>query len=573
MKLNRRRSVTTLAVLAAAVLGVSVPPVAGQVAVGQDGGAFDANPRVGSGGSYTAGLPRSSFGAYGSLGNNIVTGNVTGGRQFRGGIGYTDPLAFRGSLGSTSFDDFTRSATGVTSGGQLIDFAQQNTAFFGNSIVAPPGTVRVPGTGGYVPPRISGFGATADFAVFNELRRTDPGTTAAIESRFGNVLEADDPTADVTPTIAEDFIAGESLLRATRTDGLGDRRSLADMASRNLSPFTTLGRDERLSDLEGERLRSLRDELLRDEAGQRVNPDELQADGRVDGRVDAGRIQDGQVESDAAGRIDEGLTDGAQRYRLASPAEQSAQYRQLAARLDRFRQDPLADRLRPGGLREPTVEPGADDLLPGLPEAAPGGRAVPALPREPQAQAGPVDPPVILRSFSEGVASPTLKTQLAEAEALLEDGRYVTALARFEAAGQLVRNQPLVTMGTAVAELGAGFYRRSAQTLRSAYTRSPELTMGRVDVDGLLGGDRADQLDADLRRIAGRDRQAEDPVFLLAFLAYGRGEYRQAATFLDLAEERSGDPFYNTLKRLWSLDARAEPAEPATRPATRPAAD
>ena len=63
-----------------------------------DGRALDANNRLGSGGHNTAkdlrvGTP---------TGNDIVTGNVTGMRHFRGRVDYTDPRAFRGSAPSAS---------------------------------------------------------------------------------------------------------------------------------------------------------------------------------------------------------------------------------------------------------------------------------------------------------------------------------------------------------------------------------------------------------------------------------------------------------------------------------------
>src|SRR4051812_24460085 len=57
--------------------------------------ARDANNRLGSGGYNDPQM--GAQGQYaGVSGNQIVTGNVTGGRGFRGNVPYTDPRAFRG---------------------------------------------------------------------------------------------------------------------------------------------------------------------------------------------------------------------------------------------------------------------------------------------------------------------------------------------------------------------------------------------------------------------------------------------------------------------------------------------
>lgn len=169
-------------------------------------------------------------------------------------------------------------------------------------------------------------------------------------------------------------------------------------------------------------------------------------------------------------------------------------------------------------------------------------------------------------SFAAGVSSPALKAMLADAEELLATGRYADAVARYEAAGQLVPNQPLVLLGRGTSELAAGFYRRSAGTLRGAITNYPELAMARVNVVDMIGGERTDTLAEDLRQLAEEQPQSDVPVFLLAYLSYAGGDFDRADGLLVVAEERSGDPFYAAVRRLW-LPGTAGDA-PATRPAT-----
>src|SRR5687768_10575208 len=67
-------------------------PASAQVRQEGAGRGLDANPRAGSAG-------RNDDGRVGRgplvTGNQIVTGNVTAGRQFRGPVGYSDPGEFR----------------------------------------------------------------------------------------------------------------------------------------------------------------------------------------------------------------------------------------------------------------------------------------------------------------------------------------------------------------------------------------------------------------------------------------------------------------------------------------------
>ena len=139
------------AILAAAI--TAVPMLLSHSVSAQNrvdtGNVLDANNRVGSGGANASdaykrvGTPLN--------GNDVVTGNVTGGKEFRGQVPYTDPRAFRGqnsSSGLTS-DNFIRSSAGPDT--RVTDAPQ---TFYGTSrAVAPPSGYQevTPGSGGYVP--------------------------------------------------------------------------------------------------------------------------------------------------------------------------------------------------------------------------------------------------------------------------------------------------------------------------------------------------------------------------------------------------------------------------------------
>src|SRR5262249_51914193 len=77
----------------------------------------------------------------GTYGNSLVTGNVTGGAQFRGTINYTSPTAFRGPTAGDISDNFIKQSSGApVMGVQTNNFnnAQGVRPFYGPSNAAPP---------------------------------------------------------------------------------------------------------------------------------------------------------------------------------------------------------------------------------------------------------------------------------------------------------------------------------------------------------------------------------------------------------------------------------------------------
>ncbi|HYO11024.1 MAG TPA: tetratricopeptide repeat protein [Tepidisphaeraceae bacterium] len=144
MKQMIRTTILSAAVGAVPLLGLASAASA-QYRV-NTGNVLDANTRMGSGGVN----PNDSQNrAPESItGNDIVTGNVTGGRHFRGSVPYTDPRAFRANTSDRNVDNFVRQSSGPDS--RLAETVQP---FYGSGrAVAPPaGFVPVdPGSGAYL---------------------------------------------------------------------------------------------------------------------------------------------------------------------------------------------------------------------------------------------------------------------------------------------------------------------------------------------------------------------------------------------------------------------------------------
>jgi hypothetical protein len=136
--MNVRNRNRMLAAIAAAVPIVALTlPAPAQQRVNNGGRAMDANTRVGSDGSNDRNNGLDNRGPS-VTGNQIVTGNVTGGREFRGPVGYRDPLEFRGSSASDNSDRLVRGSVGAPTRTDPTVGYGAPTGFYGDRRATPP---------------------------------------------------------------------------------------------------------------------------------------------------------------------------------------------------------------------------------------------------------------------------------------------------------------------------------------------------------------------------------------------------------------------------------------------------
>jgi hypothetical protein len=102
MAMTRRLCLVLASIAAATFVASPAHEVSAQDALG-GGNALDQNPRIGSGGHNT-GQPLNPYAGR----NRIITGEVLGGREFRGRVGYGAPNDFRGAVGSNDIYRFQR---------------------------------------------------------------------------------------------------------------------------------------------------------------------------------------------------------------------------------------------------------------------------------------------------------------------------------------------------------------------------------------------------------------------------------------------------------------------------------
>jgi hypothetical protein len=174
---NPRSLVLAAACTAAlsAMLLNSAPAVA-QQRVGGDGRALDASNRVGSGGlndNSASALPPGVFN------NQLVNGTVTGGVQFRGNVGYFAPGQFEANLPGRIVDNFTAQSTNVTTGGTIINNAQNVHLFLGDSrgINPPSNFVSTGAQPGYIPSAVA-----SDTALSTDARLGIPPSSSSVGS-------------------------------------------------------------------------------------------------------------------------------------------------------------------------------------------------------------------------------------------------------------------------------------------------------------------------------------------------------------------------------------------------------
>ena len=133
------------ALVAASAIAV---PAMGQVRASQDGHANDGSNRVGSGGYNSSG------GGTGArvTGDQIIYGNVTGGRAFSGALHEPDAKGFFGPTGGGISDRFVKSSAGAPLPYQPASSASDAQPFYGLSrgVAAPSGSERLGFTGGYL---------------------------------------------------------------------------------------------------------------------------------------------------------------------------------------------------------------------------------------------------------------------------------------------------------------------------------------------------------------------------------------------------------------------------------------
>jgi tetratricopeptide (TPR) repeat protein len=559
-KSNSRKNLHPLLAAVAAVVLPSLAFAQGQIDTGR---ANDASNQYGSGGRNGNGPGQTYYGGNvyaGRSGNQIITGNVTQGREFHGNVGYTDPYAFRGTTAGAVSDNFAKNSVGVPRANSAPVVPNTSIPFYGSSqTVAPPPGFQLNATRtGYVPPATSAGLRTVEdqrMGVVDLNQPIAPSPTPGSFMMRGNLNPQQ--AAEQAGVLTGSTLYG---VREWNPQDPADRAFLQDLLSRQggtVGPTQIDPRD----------VRRMRDELERSilpdrvdnpalqqgqpgQNGARRSPDSLTLDpiGQTFESPASGALNnrplDAQVDARPLG--DQGVTtEQGIRYNLLGKAHRtSTQYTELDRRLDQYyteRRKTDADfarefnadkrRLEQAKAKAPETARGAtaganNPNNPNVP-GAPGGAA------DNNKAPGPRPQPVKVTSLSTGVRGEGLANLLKKAETLMKEGKYSSALDQYDAAEAVTPNNPLIWLGRAHAELGAGFFLRADGHLRQALMTDHALLMGQYDLTAMLGEERLTKLVSELKEQANRETTKSTPLFLLAYIAYNTGHEQQALGYLD----------------------------------------
>jgi hypothetical protein len=568
----------------------------------------DANNRIGSSGTNggaDGGMNRGNFS--GVTANDIVYGNVTAGKQFRGRVESTDPLAFRGNRTDHPSDAFTRGSSGTpyAANSGFNSNAQVTRPFYSDARFAPPpeGFIKTsPGGAGYVPSSVPDQRIDGDLRLGNVYE-----TPTTVLPQMGQTVLP----GQIDPSTNNEMLTTMSALYGIRQWNAGNNADQQFVARYSgvfgNAELNRTGQDDLQID-------AMRRELQQAAVSQGARPDLMNGQianpnlanqnqqqsetGNVTPSPDANQAQplppmlgspqnqalpNGQLQSNVPGAPLQGNVttgEGQQANLLVPAAQQTSANALLEARLEQiYGKKPQNDVDRARDFNKQMQQKAAQEKAgqgAGQPAPAQGGAPQPAprettpAPTEQQAVPAPTNagaaktaPPKI-KSFAEGVKAKGLGELLTKGEDLMKQGKWFSAIEQYDMAQQVAPNNMLIAVGRANAELGGSYYGRAEADLRRAFTQDPATLEGQYDLRAMIGDDRLQFLVNDLKDITNKNPTQARPVFLLAYIFYNTGNERMAAGYLDLAEKRAGagDTFYGLVRKHWVLPDKSDTAAP-----------
>jgi tetratricopeptide (TPR) repeat protein len=497
-------------------------------------------------------------------------------------VGYGDPNEFLGVQAGRVVSDFTKNSVGVGAPYTAPPQINVSVPYFGANRAAPP----PPGVGQFVMQPNSGGAYVA----------ATPSIVQSNDPRLGAQIGALNPQGDL-PKPGELILPGpvdasgnqQAMYSASPLTGVRQMSpsDVTDLA--NLGRFTGMSQNNILDrlNLNANQLTKIQQELKADanpalaSANGATSLDANAAGANQNPGLSRGPLQTlespvntavGGAQTNAAlqnGPLGGTLETQENYYNrvLGTPQQQSKQYDELKKRLETYEgQHPDAtetsvqDFNRAMRDKEAQQSKPLTPAVPGSPGNAAGGSAKTSVKTPPTSF-----PPLSIQTFTQGVQGKGLKEMLGNAESLMKQGKYSSAIEVYGAAEAVAPNQPLIWVGRANAELGAAYYNRAAAHLKQAFSSDQALLMGQYDLRTFLGEDRLQSVIKDLKDIANSDPKSATPVFLLAYISYNTGNESRAAGWLDLAEKRSEgkDPIYKLLRDHWSLPPQNPTSSPS----------
>lgn len=568
MKHSRKRWL----ILATAIGAISSAGMSAnaQVRVQQDGRAQDANARVGSGGfNETVGRSTANL----VTPNDIVYGNVTGNRGFRGPLAERDPRAFTGPIGGRFDDVFIRQSSAAPLPYQPTADNLTPQPYFGSTRgVAPPiGSIREGYSGAYTGTALTPQNpldmSTEYTSAFSDWRTQPLGKSEILGTRSSLLAQ---PGELILQGPLE---ANNQAVIFTGSPLYGVKQYKAGEQAADSGAFSLYGQPGSTTDplrMDESTLRQMRSELQNPFQSQQSPND--QANPNSIGQQPAGNLSQPLESPDNAASntsVNASTTSGAfssgtntnqglvRRSTLAAPGQQMSQYGELQRRMQRY-ENPQAATIEQSHQFHMDQQRQARTVTAhatSQPSAGSSSLSPRALDQSVRAGAQQPTKPLKITSLAAGVRFTGLRDLMTRAEDQMKQDKFQTAVETYDAAQKVAPNNWMIRMGRANAELGGGFYAQASEDIHEAYAYAPALMLGQYDLNAVMKPQRAQYIARELKDLAEKNPRDETPVFLLAYIAYNTGDESQAAQYLTQAEERSRgqDALLKLLRQRWYL--------------------
>ncbi len=527
---------------------------------------LDANTRVGSGG-YNSARPNN-----GITPNQIVTGNVTGGRGFRGNS-TGDFRDFQQGAYSPS-DRFIRSANAVGAGGAPTPGNYAQTVYSGRAGSPPPGFVLDPYTGQYYnnPSLVRG---SADIQY-----NLPPGAAIPQRGARGDTIlfngDGRLPTLMASPLIGMrnyDNLSDQDLYLLAKNGGDVKLKNSNDVGELDIATVRQL-REEMRQNLVNQptatnnRISRLKSDRIDDQIGG--NPALLGSPiDAKSGLMPAIALSDAMptVAYDGTplpntvnalvpppgGAQPAGGTAAPARLSAGDPVQRN---KTLAATRKKMAAQPKGWLNAAPGTLGASSRPSADggkgvtDFTAPSPAATAQGPAPTGDTADLKLKITPEA--VEVPALSAGQTQEGLKKLLESAEALMAKGKYSSAASRYDTALTVSTGDATILLGRSQAHLGAGFFAKAADDLRAAYSGDASLLLLKTDVVTAIGQTRLDKVVTDLKAMAVSNANDPMPLVLLAYVAHNSSASDRTTGLLDAALSRApADPLIKAMRAAW----------------------
>ena len=507
--------------------------------------------------------------------NRIVTGDVAGGRGFRGAVGYGAEADFRGAIGADDLFGF-RSGAALSSPelfrtplgrepfriGQEFGLIEYERAFSGATARGVRST-GMPETDRFVDDH---FRARDDLQV--ELDRMAPSLSA-----WRNAERETQPYAVSRMRTEEgaDYVITASPLRGLRAASIDEALITDAMSSLDYMRLRQDMAHQRLDRQIGAAFEPGFSRWIGEPDPRMPARDRDDRDGRADDRVRA------TPDSDYA-RILQRIAD---RYADSPHVRVSVDATLVSAldeEFDALRQTlrQLRERGTPTRDDRPTMPRETDEEMDALEREAPetGGIGLPddfARETTRRARGADEDGPIgaepgfslLLPALRHGERidrlAPDEEDRFAElfqqAEEHLEAQSYFLAEQTFSRALRIVRDHPLARAGLAHAQLGGRLYRSASVTLQRLLIDQPEMIDVRYGANLLPPESHREEMISELRLRQQQPRDRASASFLIAYLGHQFEDREMVESGMaSLAEARPDDPLVPLLRAIWLDD-------------------